>query len=421
MNVEIITIGDELLNGQVVDTNSPWIAQQLIPLHFQMVQITSIADTRQAILKALADAHQRADIILVTGGLGPTKDDVTKETIASYFETTLIRDEAVLAHVRHLFEKRWGFVDMPVINQQQADVLANAEVLFNNVGTAPGMWVDHKGRIYVFMPGVPSEMKFLVEQRLLPRFAQLPATEMVHHAYLLTIGVGESHLARQIADIEDNMPAHIHLAYLPSFGLVRLRLTAIGDNEEALKQETQLLVDALVERLGDCVVALDKGSFEEVIVRQFSQHHKTIATAESCTGGAIASSITAVAGASVMFNGGAVTYSNASKMQVLGVKEQTLTDFGAVSEQTVLEMALGAQRVFQTDYAVATSGIAGPGGATADKPVGTVCIAVAGRHEQMVHTFYFADNRAVNIERSRARALGMLWNLFRKEQGDVKI
>jgi len=421
MKVEIITIGDELLNGQVVDTNSPWIAQQLIPLHFQVVQITSIADTREAILKALADAQQRANIVLVTGGLGPTKDDVTKETIASYFDTTLVRDEAVLGHVRYLFEKRWGFADMPVINQQQADVLANAEVLFNDIGTAPGMWVNHQGCVFVFMPGVPFEMKFIVKERLLPRFAALPTTERVHHAYLLTVGIGESHLAREIADIEDQMPAHIHLAYLPSFGLVRLRLTALGQDEEALIAETQQLVDALVERLGDYVVALDKGSFEEVIVRQFTEHKQTLATAESCTGGAIASSITAIPGASAMFNGGAVSYANESKIQVLDVQPQTLIDFGAVSEQTVLEMAFGAQRVFNTDYAVATSGIAGPGGATPDKPVGTVCIAVAGKNEQLVKTFNFAGDRAVNIERSRAMALAMLWKLFRKEQGNVKI
>ncbi|GHE23073.1 competence/damage-inducible protein A [Sphingobacterium griseoflavum] len=415
MNAEIITIGDEILNGQIIDTNSAWIAQQLAPLHIRVVQISSISDTPQAIHGALEQAEQRADIILVTGGLGPTKDDVTKSTIASYFNTTLVRNAQVLAHVQQLFE-RLGRGDMPEINKQQADVLANADILFNDVGTAPGMALRQHGKYYAFLPGVPFEMKFLIENRVLPDLRRLQPQLFVYNAHILTIGIGESHLAQQIADIEDTMPPFVKLAYLPKLGLVRLRFTAIGTDYDQLKSATDNIADMVASRLADNVVARQDCSFEEVIVQTFGERGLSLSTAESCTGGNISTQITAIAGASKMFQGAAVVYSNEAKVDVLHVDPDTLRAHGAVSEQIVEQMAIGAKATFHSDYAIATSGIAGPGGGTADKPVGMVCVAVAGRYETCSKTLYYKNDRGINIQRATMAGLTMLWNLFQKEE-----
>ncbi|WP_437921686.1 competence/damage-inducible protein A [Sphingobacterium sp. LRF_L2] len=418
MQAEIITIGDEILNGQIVDTNSAWIAQRLATLSIPIVQISSIADRKPAIVGALKDAEGRADVIIVTGGLGPTKDDVTKTTIAEYFQTHLIRDPQVLSHVQHLFE-RSGHKDMPEINKQQADVLAGAEVLFNDVGTAPGMAIKKDGRYYAFLPGVPFEMKFLIENRVLPFLTTTTQGIFIHNEHILTIGIGESHLARRIADIEEEMPDYIKLAYLPKLGLVRLRLTAKGIDKHSIINETQQFAKRIIERLEDHVVVTEDLSFEEVIVREFTRESRKVATAESCTGGQIAASLTAVAGASRMFEGAIVAYANKVKTDVLGVDAVILEDYGAVSEATVKAMAEGAKRRLNTDYAIATSGIAGPTGATETKPVGMVCVAVAGLRETKVNTFYFKNDRAINIERASVAGLTMLWNLFVKEKSDI--
>lgn len=415
MKAEIITIGDEILNGQIVDTNSAWIAQQLAPLHITVAQISSISDAAEVIKVALQQAEQRADVIIVTGGLGPTKDDVTKSTIANYFNTRLVRDPQVLAHVQQLFD-RLGYRDMPEVNKQQADVLEIAKVLFNDVGTAPGMAVEKEGKYYAFLPGVPFEMKHLIEHRVLPDLRRLQPEAYVYNAHLITIGLGESHLARQIEDIEDVMPSFVKLAYLPKLGLVRLRLTAVGTDLEILKKETDDIADAVAQRLGKHVVARDDLSFEEIIVRTFAAKNLRLATAESCTGGNISTQITAVAGASQMFQGAAVVYSNQAKVDVLEVSASTLEAHGAVSEPTVVQMADGAKAVFHSDYAIATSGIAGPSGGTPEKPVGMVCVAVAGRYETLSKTFYYKNDRAVNIQRATMAALSMLWNLFQKEE-----
>lgn len=415
MKAEIITIGDEILNGQIVDTNSAWIAQQLAPLHITVAQISSISDAAEVIKVALQQAKQRADVIIVTGGLGPTKDDVTKSTIAKYFNTRLVRDPQVLAHVQQLFD-RLGYRDMPEVNKQQADVLEIAKVLFNDVGTAPGMAVEKEGKYYAFLPGVPFEMKHLIEHRVLPDLRRLQPEAYVYNAHLITIGLGESHLARQIEDIEDVMPSFVKLAYLPKLGLVRLRLTAVGTDLEILKKETDDIADVVAQRLGKHVVARDDLSFEEIIVRTFAAKNLRLATAESCTGGNISTQITAVAGASQMFQGAAVVYSNQAKVDVLEVSASTLEAHGAVSEPTVVQMADGAKAVFHSDYAIATSGIAGPSGGTPEKPVGMVCVAVAGRYETLSKTFYYKNDRAVNIQRATMAALSMLWNLFQKEE-----
>jgi len=415
MKAEIITIGDEILLGQVVDTNSAWIAQELFAQQIQIQQITSITDTEEHISKALAEAGTRADIIICTGGLGPTKDDITKYTAAKFFNTNLVFDQEVMDHVKQIFQRFNR--NMPEINKGQAEVLANCEVLFNDWGTAPGMWVHQDGKVYIFLPGVPFEMKNLMTFRVLPKLNDFQTEEKVVNKYILTVGIGESHLAELIADIENQFPDHVHLAYLPKIGLVRLRLTLTGKDLNLLDQEGELWKDRLVERIGEAVVATEDLSFEEVIVRSFSNNHQTLSTAESCTGGNISRLITEIPGSSKMFQGAIVSYANAVKEHVLGVSADTLKDHGAVSEETVIQMVKGVQQKLNTDYAIATSGIAGPDGGSPEKPVGTVWVAVAGKNEVKTKLFHFHHDRLINIERTTAQALLMLWNLF---QGELK-
>jgi|GEM_PF-1626718 len=300
MKAALITIGDEILNGQIVDSNSAWMARRLAALQISVVRITSVADIQEGIREALQQASERADLIITTGGLGPTKDDVTKEALVRYFGTALVRDETVLAHVKDLFS-RFGQGDMPVANVRQADVLAGAEVLFNDVGTAPGMWMAHRGHHYVFLPGVPFEMEHLMENRVVPKLEQFDAQTVIHNAYLLVVGIGESHLAERIADIEARLPPHIRLAYLPKIGTVKLRLTARGTDAAQLRTECERFSEALRERLGGAVAALKDISLEQAIIERLKQQSRSLSTAESCTGGHISSLLTAVPGASTVF------------------------------------------------------------------------------------------------------------------------
>ncbi|WP_293913798.1 MULTISPECIES: competence/damage-inducible protein A [unclassified Sphingobacterium] len=413
MTAEIITIGDEILIGQIIDTNSAWIAKQLKNINISIGQITSISDSKEAIRQTLQEAAGRADIIIVTGGLGPTKDDITKITAADYFGTHLIRDEKVLAHVEDFFKQRG--LEMLEINLQQADILANSEVLFNDVGTAPGMFVRQDNKYYFFMPGVPFEMKFIVTNRILPILSTLDIGQSIWTQNIITAGIGESFLANNIADIEDALPDYIKLAYLPKYGSVRMRLTAIGQDASALRQQTEEFANRIVDRALPHVISTEDLTIEEVIIKEFAKRNLTLSTAESCTGGFLAAQLTAVPGCSQIFTGGTIPYSNKLKMQLLGVTEATLSSFGAVSEQTVIEMANGSKKNFDTDYAIATSGIAGPDGGTPEKPVGTVWIAIAGKEKVITKKCQFTPNRQVNIELATAYAYNMLWNLFHTE------
>ncbi|WP_164112653.1 MULTISPECIES: competence/damage-inducible protein A [Sphingobacterium] len=413
MKTEIITIGDEILLGQIVDTNSAWLGQLLDSLHISIQQITSISDSKDAIYGILREAAGRSDLIIVTGGLGPTKDDVTKETIASFFNTTLVRDEIVLSHVKSIFEKTGRI--MPVMNYGQADVLACSEVLFNDVGTAPGMWVEHEGKCFVFLPGVPFEMKFLMENRVMPKLVNYRPNGAIYHAHVITMGIGESFLAEKIADIENELPSYIRLAYLPKLGTVRLRLSAVGTDVESLKAETDQFAERIGIRLSDHLVARKDITIEEAIVEEFTQAGLRLAIAESCTGGLLAGSITAIPGASAVFDCGVVAYHNRIKEQVLGVEEEVLREYGAVSEQTVIQMAEGVKQLSGAQYSIATSGIAGPGGGTLDKPVGTVWIAVSGKFRTTTQVFHFRNDRKINIERSIGQALNMLWKLYKQD------
>ncbi len=407
MYAEIITIGDEILIGQIVDTNSAWMATELNKIGVKVKQITSISDEASHITQALDEAQKRADIILITGGLGPTKDDVTKYTLSRYFNMPLRLDEVTLANVKQFFEK----LNRPMIdaNVKQAEVPDGCTVIMNKNGTAPCMWFEHDNKIIVSMPGVPFEMKYLMEDEIIPRIKERFKMPFIVHQNILTAGLGESFLAEQIADIEETLPAHIKLAYLPKLGQVRLRLSASGNDEALLLAEVALHTRKIVDRVEKYVVLTEDLPFEKAILNLMEKYALTLSTAESCTGGYISHLFTQHAGSSTVFKGGGVTYSNALKQSILGVKEKILVDFGAVSEQTAKEMALGAIANFKTDYAIAVTGIAGPDGGTPEKPVGTVWIAVANKQEASAKLYKFASQRLQNIERSAMAALMMLF------------
>lgn len=409
MLAEIITIGDEILIGQIVDTNSAFIAQKLNAIGVQVKQISSVSDDRQHILNALAEAHQRADIIIITGGLGPTKDDITKKTLAEYFGVGLVENKDALQNVERIFRRLRG-VSEPLleVNRQQALVPENCEVILNANGTAPGMWFNHEGKIYMSMPGVPHEMMYMLEDSVILKLKSTFALPFIVHKTILTVGEGESYLAEKIADIENDLPSYIKLAYLPKLGLVRLRLSGYGKNEASLKNEVELFARRIIERVGRAVVAEEDVALEKAILNYMAEKELTLSTAESCTGGYIAHLITQHAGSSKVFFGGAVSYSYELKESILGVKNETLWQYGAVSQETVTEMVQGALLNFKSDYAIAVTGIAGPDGGTPEKPVGTVWIGVANAEKTITKKFQFGNKRMQNIERTAVAALNML-------------
>ncbi|WP_316829347.1 competence/damage-inducible protein A [Pedobacter aquatilis] len=413
MLAEIITIGDEILIGQIVDTNSAWMAHQLNLIGVSVKQVTSVSDDENHILQTLADAEQRADIILITGGLGPTKDDITKKTLARYFDMGFRRDEGALEMVRQIFEKfKRPLID---INMQQADVPDGCEVIVNKNGTAPCMWFEKNNKVFVSMPGVPYEMMYLMDDEILPRLKSRFKLPAIIHKTILTASIGESFLAKEIEEIEDSLPSHIKLAYLPKLGQVRLRLSAKGENEEALKAEVENYAQRIIGKVKKFVVVDEDIPMEKAILNIMKEKGLTLSTAESCTGGYIAHLITQHPGCSSVYWGGAVAYAYELKESILGVKAQTLSNFGAVSEETVSEMSEGAIKHFKTDYSIAVSGIAGPDGGTADKPVGTVWIAISSKTKTVAKVFNFSNKRIQNIERSAAAALAMLLNLLRED------
>ncbi|MGI4727576.1 MAG: competence/damage-inducible protein A [Janthinobacterium lividum] len=414
MLAEIITIGDEILIGQIIDSNSAWMAQQLNAAGIRIKQISSVSDDRHHILSALKEASNRADVILITGGLGPTKDDITKTTLAEYFGVGLKRDQETLDNVIDLFKK----YNRPMldVNIRQADVPENCEVLLNKNGTAPGMWFQADGKVYVSMPGVPFEMMYLMEDLVIPKLKQTFKLPKIFHQTILTAGEGESFLAERIADIEDQLPPEIKLAYLPKLGVVRLRLSAYGDDEIKLKQALDIQTQKIMERLGDTVVATEDIPLEKAILLLMAKNKQTLSLAESCTGGYLAHLFTSLPGASSVFLGGAVSYSYEMKERLLGVNTDTLWETGAVSEETVREMVEGALRNFSSDYAVAVTGIAGPDGGTPDKPVGTVWIAVANQEKTIAKKYVFGNKRIQNIERTATNALIDLLRLLRESK-----
>ncbi|MFN4123125.1 MAG: competence/damage-inducible protein A [Flavobacteriales bacterium] len=406
MLVEIITIGDEILIGQIVDTNSAWIAQQLNLIGFKVKQITSVSDDAEHIKEALQLAEKRADVILITGGLGPTKDDVTKKTLAEFFGAFLIRNTEVENHVIRFFRERGR--EPGDINLQQADVPENCTVIENKVGTAPGMWFEKNKKVYISMPGVPYEMMEMMQKHILPALKEKFDAPTIYHRTLLTQGVGESQLAQWIASWENALPSHIKLAYLPSPGIVRLRISAMGNDKHIVKTEVDAQIEKLREIIGRNIFGEGEQTLAGVIQELMIQKNLKLALGESCTGGFVAHLITSVPGSSAYFQGGVIPYQNEMKTFWLGVHEETLRQYGAVSEQVVREMAQGLKQLFQADYSIAISGIAGPGGATPDKPVGLVWVAVGTPGETIVRKLQFGNNRLRNIQMTSLSALNLL-------------
>lgn len=407
MQAEIITIGDEILIGQIVDSNSAWMAQQLNDAGIHVHRITSVADTAEAIVSGLEAAKQSAQLVLMTGGLGPTKDDITKKTLAQYFNCELVRNEAVLEDVKGHF-KAFG-IDMPEANIHQAMVPSTCEALRNAMGTAPGMWFDHEGVVYVSMPGVPYEMKHLMEAHVLPRAKERFETpEIVHHT-ILTQGIGESSLNELIEDWETELLASgLKLAFLPSAGMVRLRISGRGTNRNALEAQIDQRAQALHGIIPQYIFGKEAEQLEGLVGEQLKALNATVATAESCTGGYIAHLITSVAGSSSYYIGSVVSYANEVKTGQLGVRAADIEEHGAVSEPVVEQMATGVRSLLGTDYAIATSGIAGPDGGTDEKPVGTVWIAVAGPNGVYSKRYNFGKQRDRNIRKSALAGLNML-------------
>lgn len=410
---EIITIGDEILIGQIVDTNSAWMAERLNKAGIKVAQITSIPDQSNAIKLTLDAALERADIVLITGGLGPTRDDVTKQTLADYFGLPLEIDPATLAHVEAYFNK----LNRPMLaaNVKQAEVPKGCTVIKNKNGTAPCMWFEKDGKIFVSMPGVPFEMKYLIDEEVIPRLVSRFALPHIVHKTILTANIGESFLAALITDIEDQLPAYISLAYLPKLGQVRLRLSGVGKDRQRIEAEVEQFAQQIMERTSQYLIADIDTTLYDAAVKKLIHKNLTLSTAESCTGGLVGHLLTSVEGSSEVYAGGGITYTNEMKHKLLGVKWETLKEFGAVSEETAKEMALGAQKRFNSDYAIATTGIAGPGGAEAGKPVGTIWIALAYRGEVSAKLLSLNGRRQQNIERTAMSTFIMLLNHLKNQ------
>ena len=406
MKVEIITIGDEILIGQIVDTNSAWMGRRLNDIGAKVERIVTITDEPEPIKAALADAEERADVVLITGGLGPTSDDVTKKALAEYFDCGYTFYPEIAKHISALFA-RFG-KEISELNRLQAELPSACEPLQNNQGTAPGMWFEKTETVFVSMAGVPYEMKGIMRDHVLPRLTEKFDTPTIIHKTILTMGMGESWLSERIAKWETGLPDEIKLAYLPSPGRVRLRLSAFGTDESILIKKIDVEIGKIQALIPELIFGFDEESLESVVGGLLRDKKKTLSTAESCTGGLIAHKITSISGSSDYFLGSVVSYANEVKMESLGVLEEDLIKYGAVSEQVVRKMAERVRSKMSTHYAVATSGVAGPNGGTEEKPVGTVWIAVAGQGYTVAKKYQFGHSRKQNIEISANTALNML-------------
>jgi len=419
MIAEIITIGDEILIGQIVDTNSAWIGQQLNLNGIRVKQISSVSDDREHIVKALKEAEARADVILITGGLGPTKDDITKKTLADYFNVGLVEHAETVEMVRDFFAKRGR--ELTELNRKQGEVLSNCKVILNHNGTAPGMWIEQNNKIYVSMPGVPFEMKAMVDEYVIPQLKKQFDLPSIYHKTVLTNGIGESFLAERIEKWEDSLAANeIKLAYLPSPGMVKLRLTTYGKNEEDLKAKVEKAIEQLTPIIAEYIYGYEEygkepDQLEKLVADLLLSKKKTLSLAESCTGGYISHLITSIAGSSAFYQGGVVPYHNQFKHNLLGVSNDVFEKHGAVSEECVKAMALGVKIKFNSDYSIAVSGIAGPTGGSDDKPVGTVWIAIASNAGVVTERFQFGTDRNRNIRMTALAALNKIRKIILAE------
>jgi nicotinamide-nucleotide amidase len=408
LKATIVTIGDEILIGQIVDTNSGFIAKSLDKIGIQVVEMISISDNKQHILDTFTSVQNKVDLVVITGGLGPTKDDVTKKTFCEYFNDKLVVNKEVENHVIDLIE---SVMKRPAsqMNKDQALVPSQCEVLFNKVGTAPGMWMKKENTVYISLPGVPYEMKYILEKEIIPKIIKEYQRPYIIHKTLMTYGQGESLVAERIEDWENDLPDFLKLAYLPAPGRVRLRLTARGTQKEMLENIIEEKVKSLSNIIGDIIVGFDEDETIEVVLgRQLTKIGKTISTAESCTGGKIAQTLTSVMGASNYFRGSIVSYATDTKVSVLGVSQHTIDENSVVSSQVAIEMALGIQKIMKTDYAIATTGNAGPSKGDADAEVGTVCIAIATPNGVLVEEYNFGQPREKVIDRTVNKAFELL-------------
>jgi len=406
MKAEIITIGDELLIGQTIDTNSAWMGAELSLAGFDVHKKTTIHDNRSDILQALSDSSGKSDVVLITGGLGPTSDDITKQTLCEFFNTKLVLDEEVLDMIGKMMLRR-NF-PMNENNRRQAEVPESCKVLTNAVGTAPGMWFEKDETIFISMPGVPVEMKYIMSRHVLPALKKRFTSQVIIHRNIMTYGAPEARLAEILTGFEAGLPGHIKLAYLPSSGIIKLRLTGSGHDQKSVSDSVEIQVNKLYTIIPDLIYGENEESLELVIGKLLREKKKTLCTSESCTGGNIAHLITCVPGSSDYFVGSVIAYSNSVKIQLLGIDERIIEKEGAVSEPVIWAMAEGAKRILKTDYCVATSGIAGPDGGTPEKPVGTIWIAVASESGTVAEKHTFGTDRIANITRFSLVALNML-------------
>lgn len=402
----ILTIGDELLIGQTIDTNSAWMGEKLSEIGIEIVEKIAISDTREGIVSALDRAMEKGNVILITGGLGPTKDDITKKVMAEYFGMGMRFDDPTYDRILKLFA-RWGRSTTEA-HKEQCYMPDGAKILENKMGTAPGMQFNHNGKVLISMPGVPYEMKYIMENSVLPLLRKEYSNQSIVHHTILTAGEGESRIARKIESITSRFPKHISIAFLPNLGTVKLRLTAIGDEEESLKKQVLSYSKEIEQELGELVYGFGKETMSSTIGKIALEKGLTIGTAESCTGGLVSSKIVKTSGSSAYFQGSVTTYSNELKNRLLGVSMDTLNTFGAVSEQTVKEMVIGANRHLGVDVSVAISGIAGPTGGSEEKPVGTIWIACGNASKMDTLKISAGKNRAKNIEYASNYALNVL-------------
>lgn len=418
MTATIVTIGDEILIGQIVDTNSGFIAKSLDGIGVEVVEMLSISDTKKHILDTFEKLQDKVDIVIMTGGLGPTKDDVTKKTFCDYFNDQLVSDPKVLAHVEDLFEKFTGKrTPLLQVNIDQALVPSKATVLFNQLGTAPGMWMKKGHTVFVSLPGVPFEMKGLVENEIIPRIAREYERPYILHKTILTYGMGESMLAEKIADWENNLPESIKLAYLPSPGRVRLRLSTRGTDKEMLEHAIGEKVTALTQLIGDIIVGFDDSETIEVVLgKLLTQKGKTVSTAESCTGGKIAQVLTSIPGSSKYFNGSVVAYKKEIKVEILDVNPETIEKHSVVSTQVAEEMAANVRKIFDTDYGIGVTGNAGPTTDETDEEVGVVFVSLATPDGVVSEKFNFGQPREKVIDRAVNKSLEMLHSAILKSK-----
>ncbi len=408
MYAEIITIGDEILIGQIVDTNSAFIAKQLNKIGVSVYQITSVQDDKAHILKSFKEAEENADIIIITGGLGPTKDDITKKTIVEYFEDTFVRDEGVTANVQRIWKDYIHQIPSQV-NLDQALVPSRAQVLMNKVGSAPGMWLEKNGKVFISLPGVPFEMKALIDEEVIPRLRTAYKFPYILHKTILTYGMGESNIAARIEQWEDELPSFIKLAYLPSLGRVRLRLSGKSMDKGLVESEMQKQVQLLLPQIEDVFVGYEEDeSLQAILGIQLTKRNKTLATAESCTGGKIAESFTAIAGASRYFKGSIVSYATEAKVNVLKIDNRLIDEHSVVSGQVAEGMATSVLQLFDTDYAIATTGNAGPTKGDSNVEVGTVFIAIATKNGVYSEEFSFGNHRTRVIQKAVNKSFEML-------------